>query len=363
MNDETRYWLGFSLISGIGTKRILQLLQAFGVLSAAWGASEAALIQAGVDAATRSRLLQSRDQIKLEVEMARVRQVGASVITLDDAAYPPMLKPLPDAPAVLYVKGDLQPADARAVAMVGTRKATRYGHDVAQELAYKLAQQGVTIISGLAPGIDAAAHQGALNAGGRTLAVLGTGIDVIYPRENHPLAQKIAAHGALISEFPLGMPPDGRNFPRRNRIISGLALGVLVVEAPERSGALITAHAAAEQGRDVFAVPANIYNGAGAGCNRLIQDGAKLVMGVEDILDELNITYSNITTQKQAQAVIPENETEAALLKHLSTEPIHIDELVRLTGLETSLVSGTLLILEVKGLAQTVGHMQYSVVY
>lgn len=361
--DENRFWFAFSLVPGIGTKRIQHLAQAFQSLAHAWSASEAQLKQAGLEAAPRSQLLKLRATLNIDEEIARVHRLGATFLTLADDAYPFMLKSLPDAPPVLYVLGELTAQDARSLAVVGTRKATKQGRDAAFDLSQQLAANGVTIISGLAPGIDASAHQGALQAGGRTIAVLGSGINVIYPRENADLARRITQHGALISEFPIGTPPEGRNFPRRNRVISGLSLGVLVVEAPENSGALITANVAAEQGRDVFAVPASIYNQMATGTNRLIQDGAKLVMNVEDILSELNITHETINLRTKTEQIAPADGVERLLLQHLAADPIHIDELAQLCHLPVAAVSSTLTILELKGLAQMVGHMQYSRTY
>jgi DNA processing protein len=292
--------------------------------------------------------------------MEKIGRAGARLFTLADDDYPPRLRELPDAPPVLYVRGSITAADTLAVALVGTRNATRYGRDVAHDLAGQLARNGITIVSGLALGIDAAAHRGALDASAPTIAVLGCGIERIYPGQNRDLAERMIETGAIISEFPIGTPPEGRNFPIRNRIISGLALGVLVVEAPENSGAIITATIAAEQGREVFAVPHNVYNQMGRGTNRLIQDGAKLVMDVADILDELNLAQVNVQTRIHTERVVPANAIEAALLGQLSTDPIHIDDLVRACELPISIVSSTLTILELKGLAQMVGHMQYS---
>lgn len=362
-HNEKVFWLAFSLIPGIGIKRIRQIHSEFGNLANAWTASDKHWQQTALDKRTISLVTQRRKQIKLEHEIERVRKTGAQLITPVDPDYPPHLAALDDTPPVLYVLGSLSDRDRMALAMVGTRSATRYGRETASSLARQLALQGVTIISGLAQGIDTAAHKGCLDAGGRTLAVLGCGIDRIYPVENSALARKVIENGALISEFPIGTPPDGRNFPRRNRIISGLSLGVLVVEAPENSGALITATLAAEQGKDVFAVPANIYNPKGTGANRLIQDGAKLVMEVEDILCELNITYSNHETRVQAEAIQADDPTEIKILGYLSMDPIHIDEIARLSGLPVATVSSTLTILELKGLAQLVGPMQYSLPY
>lgn len=334
----------------------------FGSLASAWTASESQLRQAGLDKQPITNLVQVRKTLDLDAEMAKVERAGAWLLTLEDALYPSLLKKLPDAPSVLYIRGSLSPEDDHALCMVGTRKATAYGRDAAYQLARKLAGQGVTIISGLAQGIDTMSHQGALDGGGRTIAVLGCGIDRIYPTENAKLAHEIVNRGALISEFPIGTPPEARNFPRRNRVISGLSLGVLVVEAPEKSGAMITASVAAEQGREIFAVPGNIFSQASTGTNRLIQDGAKLVMNAEDIMGELKIAHTHIETRAITERIAPASALEESLLQHLGLDPIHVDDLVRLCGLPVATVSSTLTILELKGLARTVGHMQYCLI-
>ncbi len=361
--SDPKYWLGFSLAPDIGPKRIQELVNHFGDLEAAWKASERQLAQAGLNDRLVANLLNVRRQIDLMAEMEKIERVGARLLTLEDADYPQPLTSLPDTPPVLYLRGTLTPADHYALGIVGTRKATKYGLDVTYDLAQQLAQNGITIVSGLAQGIDSAAHQGALDSGERTIAVLGCGIDTIYPKSNLELAHRIVKNGAIISEFPIGTPPEGRNFPIRNRIISGLSLGVLVTEAPEKSGAVITATVAAEQGREVFAVPSNIYNVMGRGTNRLIQDGAKMVINVHDILDELNIVHNVVETRIQTERIVPANKIEAQVLNNLSTDPIHIDELVRLSGLSIAEVSSTLTLLELKGLAQMVGHMQYNLTH
>lgn len=357
--DERYYWLGLTLMQGIGSIRIKQLLSFFGSAEKAWHAHEADLRKSGLPDATRQKFLQQRQKLDLSAEVLKIQKIGASLLTLADKEYPRALRNLEDAPPVLYMRGQLVPEDELALAVVGTRNATRYGRDSAHYLSKQLASQHVTIVSGLAQGIDSAAHQGALDAEGRTLAVLGCGIDRIYPRENEPLAKKILHHGAILSEHPIGTPPSAANFPRRNRLLSGLARGVLIVEAPEHSGALITATAALEQGRDVFAVPGNIFSTASRGTNRLIQDGAKLVMNVQDILSELNIQYTKRETRQKAQQIAPENPVENAILQLLDADPIHIDDLIRSSGLSAGDVTATLTILELKGLAQTAGPMQY----
>ncbi len=361
MSDQ-KYWLGFSLVSEIGAKRLSLLQNWFGELESAWTATEAQLQQSGLEKQPVANLLSTRKTMDLEAEMAKVHKAGAWLVTLIDDAYPAQLRKLPDAPPVLYIKGSLVPPDERALAIVGTRKATTYGRDAAHHFAKELAGNGVTVISGLAQGIDAAAHRGALDADGRTFGVLGSGVDNIYPREHQKLAQEITQHGAIISEFPIGTAPEARNFPRRNRIISGLSLGVLVVEAPEKSGAMITATVAAEQGRDVFAVPGNIFSKTSGGTNRLIQDGAKLVMNVADILDEFNIVHNNVQVRVVTEQIAPANANELTILDYLSADPIHIDDLVRMSGLPVAMVSSTLTILELKGLARSVGYMQYCLI-
>ena len=361
MSDQ-KYWLGFSLVSEIGAKRLAILHSWFGELGKAWTATEAELNQSGLERQPVANILNTRKTLDLDAEMAKVRNAGAWLVTLIDDNYPAQLRKLPDAPPVLYIKGSLVPPDERALGIVGTRKATTYGRDAAHYFAKELAGNGVTVISGLAQGIDAAAHRGALDGGGRTFGVLGSGIDKIYPREHLKLSQEIVQNGAIISEFPIGTPPEARNFPRRNRIISGLSLGVLVVEAPEKSGAMITASVAAEQGRDVFAVPGNIFNMTSGGTNRLIQDGAKLVMNVADILDEFNIVHNNVQTRVVTEQIAPANVNEITILDYLSADPIHIDDLVRMSGLPVPIVSSTLTILELKGLARSVGYMQYCLI-
>jgi DNA processing protein len=250
-------------------------------------------------------------------------------------------------------------ADRWAVAVVGTRRLTSYGRQVTRDIVTGLVRNGVTIISGLAKGVDAIAHQTALDAGGRTIAVLGSGLDCIYPAENRSLAAKISAgRGAVISEYGMGIQPEAKNFPPRNRVISGLSLGVIVVEAGDRSGALITSKFALEQDREVFAVPGNINSPASRGPNKLIQQGAKLITSADDVIEELNLTM--VAEKTAVQLALPESTEEAALLSHLSTQPVHVDELSRASGLAPSLVSSTLTLMELKGTVQQVGGMNYA---
>jgi DNA processing protein len=335
-------------------------LQFFGDVETAWRANDAQLQSAGLDSTPRHNLLRTRAQLDLDAEMSKIDRLGARLVTRADSDYPDLLNNLPDAPGVLYVKGSLLPDDQRALALVGTRKATTYGKDVAQTFSRQLVERGITLVSGLAHGIDAVAHRTAIEAGGRTLAVLGCGIDIVYPADHRDLAREVTQHGALISEFPPGTRPEPRNFPRRNRLISGLSLGVLVIEAPEHSGAIITAGIAADQGREVFAVPGSVFSPMSRGTHRLIQDGAKLVADVSDILDEFDLAHTVAETQTAAKRIAPANEMEKRLLGCLAREPQHIDDLARLCEQPIAAVSSTLAMMELKGLARSVGPMHYS---
>lgn len=357
--SHPKFWLGFSRVPEIGPKRIAHLLNAFGDLQAAWTASDHALRAAGLDPLPTANLVRIRATLNLDREMEQLARAGITLLTWEESDYPALLYPLADAPPVLYIRGQLLPGDDRALGVVGTRKASTYGRDAAYHLSRQLAEQAVTIVSGLAHGIDAAAHRGALDSGGRTFAVLGSGVDIIYPTEHRALAHEICEQGALISAFPPGTRAEKGHFPRRNRLISGLALGVLVVEAPEKSGALITVESATEQGREVFAVPGSIFNSSSAGSNRLIQDGAKLVMNANDILNELNVSYTHREISAAAEQISPASPVEAQILGLLTHEPVHVDDLVRASQLPVSEIIATLTLLELKGLVRTASGMQY----
>ncbi len=357
---DARYWVGFNKVSGVGPVKVRRLLDYFGDLGAAWGASASALAAAGLDRRAVESVLATRAATDLDAELARLDRLGIQVLTWDSPDYPALLREVHDAPPVLYVLGQLLPRDAWALAVVGTRRVTAYGREVTSRLAGELGRCGVTVVSGLARGVDSVAHRAALEAGGRTIAVLGSGLDVIYPAENRKLAQQIAAQGALVSDYPLGTRPEASNFPARNRIISGLALGTLITEAGIGSGALITADFALEQGREVFAVPGSILSRSAGGTNSLIQQGAKLVTGVQDILEELNLTM--IAEQQEAREILPANPTEASLLGVLSAEPLHIDEIARGTNLPVADVSAALTMMELKGMVRHAGGMQYALI-
>ncbi|MGD2146077.1 MAG: DNA-processing protein DprA [Anaerolineae bacterium] len=357
--SDVRYWVGFNRVQGIGPLRLRALLDAFGSVERAWHASVGQLRGAGLDSRSAKNLVRAQSELDLDREMERIVANGAHVLTWESPGYPRLLLQTNAPPPVLYVKGDLREDDAWAVAVVGTRRASTYGREVTRRLSGALARNGITVVSGLARGIDGVAHKAAIEAGGRTIAVFGCGIDHIYPAEHRKLATQIAANGALVSDYPIGTRPEGRNFPPRNRIISGLSLGVLVTDAGKSSGALITAEFAAEQGRDVFAVPGSILTQGSIGTNRLIQDGAKLVTTAADILEELNLTM--VAEQTRARQALPEDETEAALMRQLSAEPTHVDELRQKANLPISQVTSTLALMELKGIVRQVGGMKYVV--
>ena len=356
-SDELKYWVGFSRIPRIGRVRISQLKEHFGSLREAWKASEGGLKRAGLDSRSVDALLLLRPKISLDAEMEKLERHKVKVVVCEDPSYPSRLKEIYDYPAMLYVRGALLPQDEPCLAVVGTRRPTVYGRQVTEEIVADLVRSKIIIISGLARGIDSVAHRAALDAGGKTMAVFASGLDIVYPAENARLAQAVMEQGALISEYPLGVRPRAENFPVRNRIMSGLSLGVLVVEAGERSGALITAHQAVEQNRDVFAIPGSILSPASKGTNRLIQEGAKLVCDCNDILEELNLTM--VARQLEIEEFRPASETESTIVKQLTYEPCHIDEICRHSGLSMSEVSSTLAMMELEGVAKQVGGMYY----
>ncbi|MBK8901844.1 MAG: DNA-protecting protein DprA [Anaerolineaceae bacterium] len=356
--SDLKYWLGFNLVKGIGPAKVQALLDYYGSLANAWQANEFELYKIGLDKRAVANFLQTRHEVDLDVALVQVQKANIKLLTWEMPDYPNYLREIPTPPPLLYLKGDLLEQDRWAVAVVGTRRLTSYGRQVTRDLVAGLVQNNITVVSGLARGIDAIAHKTAVELGGRTLAVLGSGLDAIYPADNRALAQEITqGHGAIISEYGLGIQPEAKNFPPRNRIISGLSLGVIIVEAGERSGALITTNFALEQNRDVFAVPGNINSPASQGPNRLIQEGAKPVTRVEDVLEELNLHM--VAERTAVQLVLPETAEEIALYTQLSTQPVHIDELSRSTGLPSALVSSTLTLMELKGMVQQVGGMNY----
>ena len=333
------------------------LLEAFGDAQVAWQAPPSALRAAGLGPKIVETLLQVRESVVLEQIWERIIAQDITILTWDDQGYPQSLKEIEQPPPVLYLRGALLPDDDWAVAVVGTRRLTAYGRQVAEQVAGALAQNGITVVSGLARGIDGVAHQAAINAGGRTLAVLGNGVDRIYPPEHRRLAEQIIIHGGLLSDYAPGTAPDAANFPPRNRIISGLSRAVVVVEAGETSGALITASFAAQQGREVFAVPGTILAAQSKGTNLLIQQGARPLLDFNDLLEALNLDH--VIEHRAARSVLPADETEARLLGLLGAEPLHVDEIRAQADLPIEKVSAALVLMELKGMVRQVGGMQY----
>jgi DNA processing protein len=356
--SDLKFWVAFNRIQGIGRVRFSQLESHFGDLEEAWQAGPSELKAAGLDAKTVASIVDARLAVSPDGEMDLLRRHQVKALTWNDPLFPSRLREIYDVPPLLYVRGTITPEDEWAIAVVGTRGATVYGRQVTERLAVDLVHNKITIVSGLARGIDSVAHRAALETGGRTIAVMACGLDLVYPAENTKIAQAITHQGALISEHPLGTRPKAEHFPRRNRIMSGMCLGVVVAEAGETSGALITARLALEQNREVFAVPGSILSPASRGTNRLIQDGAKLVRHAQDILEELNL--SMIPRQLPMEETSTADPTESLLLQHLRAEPVHIDEVCRLSQLPVATVSSTLAMMELKGMVRQLGGMNYA---
>jgi DNA processing protein len=352
--DSREALVALNLIEGVGPVRVRQLMDHFGDAPAILGASRQQLLQVrGIGEDTAEAIAGWEKGIDLSSELKRIKDFGCRIVTQADAEYPGLLRQIYDPPVVLYVKGQLLPKDKNAVALVGSRLTTHYGIEVARKLAYQLAYLGVTVVSGGARGIDSAAHQGALSAKGRTVVVLGTGINLVFPPENAELFERVAANGALITQFPFNRPPDKQAFPIRNRIVAGMTLGTVVVEANLTSGALITANFAAEYGRQVFAVPGRIDSPRSKGCHELIKKGAKLCEGPEDILSEFEYLFpaSNRPPAPNETGVLPAlelSESEQKVYDTLNHEELSIDEVIRKSGLPSSAVSVALLSLEMK---------------
>ncbi len=347
-------FIALNLIEGIGPVRVRQLMDHFGDATEILRASKSQLLQVrGIGEETADAIAGWESRVDLGGELRRIAEFNCHVLTQADAEYPKQLREIYDPPVVLYVKGALTAQDHHSVALVGSRQTTSYGVETARKLAYQLAYVGVTVVSGGARGIDTAAHQGALAAKGRTIAVLGTGINLVFPPENAELFERIAASGAVITQFPFNRPADKQTFPIRNRIVAGMTLGTVVVEANLSSGALITANFATDYGRQVFAVPGRIDSPRSKGCHDLIKKGAKLCEGAEDVLSEFEYLFpaSNKSASPAETGVLPAlslTENETRILTALTQEETHIDELIRACGLPAATVSVGLLGLEMK---------------
>jgi len=367
--QELKYWLAWNKVKEIGPIRFSNLEKSFSSLEEAWNNCRkkdiSKILHLGPN--TWEKIESQKQNINPDSELCLLEKMKVNVITIKEDNYPVLLRNTYDPPPIIYYRGDFLDMvnNKKTLAIVGSRKATYYGRKIARDISLELASRGYTIISGLARGIDTNAHLGALEAGGETVAVLGCGIDRIYPTENVSIANKIVKNGAIITEFPIYTKPEKNNFPRRNRIISGLSMGTLVVEAAEKSGALITADYSLDQGREVFAIPGSIHSFLSKGCHDLIKQGAKLVNSYHDIIEELetkdiyNKSSENCSKKDENINIDDLNEYEKDFLKYISTDPLHIDEITNLTELSPAKVNEILLSLELKNIIREVEGKRY----
>jgi len=351
--SDLRYWIALNLLPDIGPVLARRLLSVFGSPEDVFCMDLHELMRVGNIGEERARqIIGFREWDRVEREIEVIHKSGVRVVTIRDEDYPYGLRQISDAPIILYIKGEIMETDKYAIAMVGSRTPTYYGIQVAEGMSHDLAERGLTIVSGMARGIDTCSHRGALKAGGRTIAILGSGIDVPYPRENRRLMDEIASSGAVVSEFPMGTLPEKGNFPRRNRLISALSLGVVVVEATIDSGSLITVGYALEQGKEVFAVPGNIISKKSRGTNDLIKKGARLIESADEVVEELRPQLIGILKEDKARdkRLLPRmTEEERAILQHLGHEPKHIDDIIRESSISVNKALSLLLSLELKG--------------
>ena len=381
--DDIKYWVALSGIPHLGSARFRLLEAYFGSLEDAWNADLSRLREAGLDSRTAQEVASARQGVDPDEEMEALAQAGVKAANWNSEDYPARLREIHDPPPVLYYLGELIPSDQFSIAVVGTRNPTAYGREAATALSRDLASAGITIVSGLALGIDGVAHRAALECGGRTIAVVAGGLDTVYPREHAGMFRQIQTRGAVVSEHRLGVRPDARNFPRRNRLISGMTLGTLVVEAGEGSGTRWTVQQALEQDREVFCVPGSIFSPASSFTNRMIKEGAKLVADYTDVLEELNLPEVPLGRhevplgrhdQKESRNLLDFTETESnareddlqgldadelSLVARLSSEPVHVDDLCRQTGIPIATITGMLTLLELKGKVAQMGSMHY----
>lgn len=357
LSNDKKFWVAFSQIERLGPQKFKRLYRHFPDMQTAWQANFRELKYAGLDEKDIQEILEKRNKINPDEEWEKLEKLGIKVITVLDKEYPKLLKEIYSPPALLYIKGNLPENLDFTLAVVGTRKITTYGRQITPEIVKDLVKTGLVIISGLAIGIDSLAHQSCLEANGKTIAVLGSGSDLIYPISNRNLAEEIIKNSAVISEYPLAAKPLKQHFPARNRIISGLSLGTLVIEGDQDSGSLITARFALEQNREVFAVPGSVFSKTSIGPNNLIKIGAKPVTSAQDVLEALNLELAeNFMENKK---IIPDTKEEEILLNFLSKEPIHVDELIKRSKLKTSNVNSTLTMMEMKGKVRNLGGMNY----
>jgi DNA processing protein len=351
-DSQLTWWLRLNR-TGLEARKQLSLLKRFDTPQAVFAARDGELLTTERITPVNVERLRECADYDVKNDLMTIERLNLTLLRIDEPDYPERLKTIHDPPPLLVVYGQLTAADRMSVAIVGTRSATSYGKVIAEKLSSDLARRGVTVVSGLARGVDTAAHHGALSVNGRTIAVCGCGVDIVYPTENKDLRDKISQSGAVISEFPLSSSPEFWHFPARNRVISGLSLGVVVVEAPENSGAMITADVAAEQGREVFAVPGNVNSGKSKGCHRLIKDGAKLVETVEDIISELGLVAEpREETAPPKQPSLPLTPIETRVYQVVTLQQKHVDDITREAALPVAQANAVLLQLEIKGLVR-----------
>lgn len=352
------YLIALSTFESFGPMRLKLLLSYFKSSKKVWTASESELLETGLSENLVKKFISHRDSLDHQKYFKSLESLSIQAITIKDKDYPQNLKGISDAPYVLYSRGILKKSDTRSVAIVGTRMPTSYGREVAQKLAGELGALGITVVSGLALGIDAIAQKAAIATGGRTISVLASGLDIISPLTNKALALEfIKSSGAVVSEYPIGHTPFPANFPVRDRLISGLAKAVIVIEGRMKSGTFYTVHAAAEQGRPVFAVPGPITSPASEGPNYLIQNGAKPITNIRDVLDELNMQLK--VDSEAVERVMPSSPMEEKIIEILKVEPLHLDELVRISSIPIQEVSARLTIMEMKGMVKNIGNGIY----
>lgn len=359
-SSDLKYLIALNHFPKFGPVRMQKLKKGFSLFENAFNASSNELLKAGIEENIAEEFIAARSNINPDEISEKLKKENIKVITIDDKEYPKLLKEIYKPPYLIYYKGKLKENNEFNIAVVGARKFTSYGKMAVERIAEDLANNNLSIVSGLALGIDALAHNSTLKVNGRAIAVLGSGLDKqnIYPSSNRYLADKIIdSGGVLMSEFPIGTAPLKHHFPQRNRIISGLSLGTLVIEAGEKSGALITARFALEQNREVFSVPGSIYSPTSHGTNELIKRGARVVTSANDIIETLDL--AQITTYINNKKIIPETPEEEQLVTHLTKEPMHINDLIRLTKLDTNVINSTLTIMEMKGMVKNLGNMQY----
>lgn len=354
-----KYLNALNKIQGVGSQKMKILLDFFGTAEDVWKANPSDLKKSKIGVALAEKIITEREKINPDEEWEKMEKENIKMFTLENSEYPKLLGEIPNPPYILYMRGDFDLNSTPMLAVVGSRKYTAYGKQVAYELSRELTGAGITIVSGMALGIDSFAHRAALSAGGKTIAVLGSSLEDanIGPRTNFELSKDIINSGALISDYPAGIPSIPGNFPARNRIMAGMTLGTLVVEAAQESGSLITANLALEFNREVFAVPGSIFSPQSEGSNKLIKSGAKIVSGVKDILEELHIEQKK--EAEKIKTIIPATNEEEKILKTLSPDPVHIDTIAKMTKLEASVASSTLAIMEMKGMVRNIGGQNY----